>query len=200
MILGVSNVTFAPINDVGVHQNFYDGSGGQLGQHFLTGVRFGFDRSFIYSLMLFNIAAIYNNAVTSVNSDRCSSPSHEWRFDDLDTIVIRIMIGHEVAYWHDIPFTAYAAATDADVDNFKAALEADYRNNDPTERTTLLQNIFDAHPTGGQSIQDLALFLKGYRFGVAVRTGIDGPTGNSLITRIGAARWLRRHLGTEGNG
>lgn len=198
----------APINDKGVHANFKDGSDRQLGQHFLTGVRFGFDRSTVYSLTLLNIAAIYNN--TRGSSDPCSLSALEWRFDDLDTIVIRIMIGHEVAdpFWgfHDIPNTAYAAATNTDVANFRAALNVDYRDDTTSanERTTLLRRIFEDHDvassTAGQSIEDMALFLKGYRFGSAVRTGVDGPTGNSLITRIGAARWLRRHLSTEGNG
>jgi hypothetical protein len=110
-------------------------------------------------------------------------------------VKIRLIAGHEKHGDHlFLTFLRqYLAATRADVRRFLAAVEADEAG-DEAGRDALLRAIFGAQADAlpdpqrvGNSVPDLRLSVKGWRFGRAIRAG-------RLRSRREAAEWLRLEI------
>jgi hypothetical protein len=165
------------------------GRSNQIG-HFLTAARLGYDPSFL------------------------DNPVARWllgipKDEDTSIAAIKLIVGHELVGDPESDLNVegyaqqYAAVTQKHIEWFLAAVEAD-RDGRIADREAFLEAIFssvgyDPHnPFGdpeagipawqqGNSMQDLRLSVKGYRFGQEVQ---DGRIG----TRYEAADWLRREL------
>lgn len=128
---------------------------------------------------------------------------------------MKLIIGHELiadssysstGIW-DLPLTSlkqYHAVTSEHVDWFEQALEYDATDTAEGDksRDATLQQIFSYYGYSvsdysqwgsGNSMQDLLLSLKGYRFGRGIKDDQD-IGGGSLTSLEDAANWLRDKL------
>lgn len=191
-------------------QKFYDvewqntdpGPNRQMG-HFLIAVSLGFDPETAYnnSMLLFDTIKIATTP--HILSNNPPVPTVE-EFA-LNLIVGHEMIGDRKALGQAISIPAQYNAATADARNsFLNAVEYDKQRNydlrDKELRSILIatdQRFMDVDAVEGgsrvgNSMQDLRLSAKGWRFGQEIRRGYspDGP----LQTRQQAADWLKREI------
>lgn len=173
----------------------------QIG-HFLTAANLGYDPGFLRDpLLRLALGARAQEDVTTVAIKLIAG--HELVADPLNTIQAVFGLGQGTSFAEQ-----YGVVTDEHVNLFLAAVEADqsgpHRYNDEWfDRDDFLEVIFESagydpnDPTGiatgslpwaqGNSMQDLRLSVKGYRFGQEIRN-------RTISTRPAAAEWLRREL------
>jgi hypothetical protein len=171
----------------------------QIG-HFLTAVRLAYDPYFLNYFV-----AVGATPGTFPARDMLGIPYYE----PTETAAIKLIVGHEIradggleegpvttlTYYTSIFQEQYAAASDYDVQAFLLAVEAD-RNNDIQQREHILRSMFYTwgyDPSNyntwgrGNSLQDLRLSIKGYRFGEETKCGVIDALQH-------ASEWLRHHL------
>ena len=122
-----------------------------------------------------------------------SNPSGKTTRSNTD-IVLRLIVGHELL--GDVGgisanIKQYNAATNYHVNEFIQATAYDVAG-DNLQRDMHLENILYSNPTNlksrpGNSLEDLRLSLKGWRFGHEIKVGLIGSSQN-------AALWLRSNL------
>ncbi len=178
-------VTF---NDSGFAKQFQDpwpdSSGNQVG-HFLTAVSMGYDAAYAVRDWRTKLGLLGADPGIKSLSD--------------DEVALRLIIGHE-KYADAAAGPAeviairrqYSSTTALDLARFELAISYDRRGNQ-ARRDCLLELIVgfqgETPPVGrlGNSLQDLRLSLKGWRFGLMIRE-------RSIVTLAQASNWLERNL------
>ncbi len=173
--------------------------------HFLTAVRLGYDRShtFMGSLQI---------ALGPLSEGQSLLESYA-------ETALKLAVGHElrpdagnqgIVKTTFVTGDQYNAATIRDIQDFLDAVWSDGMGyielRDKTLRELFFrggfynqQGIFQNYTSDytqwqqGNSLSDLYLTMKGWRFGEAVRLGHD-VNGTPLVTRRDASRWLNREL------
>jgi RHS repeat-associated protein len=169
----------------------------QMG-HFLIAVALGFNPEGAYWQAYF-LDAYFNRGAPPGRGDTMpfDPPEEALPFpEDPETYALSLIVGHEmvgdregVGQFISVPEQYYAATEEART-RFRKAVEAD-RNGHPRERDEYLQLILGVPLEApgdpqrvGNSMPDLRLSVKGWRFGQETRNG-------EIDTRQQAADWLR---------
>lgn len=202
------------IDGRGLNPNLNDGTDDQI-NHFLTAVVFGYDPSFIDLRVALSSTSPAYSGFPIPSSIVWVYPVREalgLAYDEtLECSSIRLIVGHEIRPDPQNVGNALAgfrsqvqAATEDHISLFMQAVEADRRGADidPYLAEIFLAgrgaegayDPFDPDCPGpfcnwgsGNSMADLRLSVKGYRFGQEIQTNI-------ISSRFSAAMWLRQEL------
>jgi hypothetical protein len=105
-------------------------------------------------------------------------------------VTLRFFLGHEKIGDQNGPWQQYGAASDADIDLFLLAVGADAAGNYDLRDEYLMRILGSGSLAGrtGNSLEDLRLTLRGWRFGQMIANG-------KIKTREDAAIWLQENIG-----
>lgn len=105
-------------------------------------------------------------------------------------VTLRFFLGHEKIGDQNGPWQQYGAASDADIDLFLLAIGADSAGNYDLRDEYLMRILGSGSLAGrtGNSLEDLRLTLRGWRFGQLIANG-------KIKTREDAALWLQENIG-----